>query len=72
MGMKTRREIMISFAGASIAGAASQVSAESSPTIEICRQRAGQLAEAMEEICGGQWRVSVDKNLEFILISKVL
>lgn len=41
-------------------------------TIELCRSEAGQLAESMRQIAGGQWRVTVDQRLEFILISKVL
>jgi hypothetical protein len=41
-------------------------------TIEICRVEAGQLADTMKQLAGGQWRVTVDERLEFILISKVL
>jgi hypothetical protein len=46
--------------------------AVSTPTIEQCRKDAGKLAELMQITCGGQWRVSVDQNLEFILVQKVL
>lgn len=41
-------------------------------TLALCRRGAGELAEAMTDLVGGQWRVSVDKDLEFILISKVV
>jgi hypothetical protein len=41
-------------------------------TVESCRRRASDLALAMAEVSGGQWRVSVDEKMEFILISRVL
>lgn len=42
------------------------------PTMDACRKRASDLALAMAEVSGGQWRVSVDEKMEFILISRVL
>lgn len=57
--------------GAVFSAAPSAKPADPKP-IEVCRKEAGQLAEAMQTLCGGQWRVSVDKDLEFVLISKVL
>lgn len=69
--MKTRREVLRSIAGASIAAPAASVQASLS-TVDACRAEAGRLAELMQITCGGQWRVSVDRNLEFVLVQKVL
>ncbi|MDV4166225.1 hypothetical protein R1538_34815 [Rhizobium leguminosarum] len=41
-------------------------------TREVCLKEAGQLSETMRKLAGGQWRVTVDKDLEFVLVSKVL
>ena len=49
-----------------------EVPAKPVSSMELCRRRASELAEAMAEVSGGQWRVSVDEKMEFILISKVL
>lgn len=69
--MITRREVMRSIAGASVI---MPVAAEAhpSPTIDGYEQEAHRLAELMRDACGRQWRVSVDQNLEFILVQKVL
>lgn len=69
--MHTRRNIMLSIAGGTVLSVAPTKMAATKP-IEICRKEAGQIAETMQKLCGGQWRVSVDRNLEFVLISKVL
>jgi len=49
-----------------------EVSSAPPSTMESCRRRASDLALAMAEVSGGQWRVSVDDKMEFILISRVL
>lgn len=69
--MRTRREVLRSIAGAS---ALLPIRSEDSikPTVEQCRQEAGRLAELMQNTCGGQWRVSVDRNFEFVLVQKIL
>lgn len=69
--MHTRRNIMLSIAGGTALSVAPTKMAAPKP-IEICRKEAGQLAEVMQKLCGGHWKVSVDRNLEFVLISKVL
>lgn len=50
------------------------IEAPAKPPISVdqCRRKADDLADAMTELSGGQWRVSVDEKLEFILISRVL
>lgn len=70
--MHTRRNVIRSIAVGAVLSSAPQAKPNPPRTIEICRKEAGQLAEAMQAICGGQWRVSVDKNFEFVLISKIL
>lgn len=69
--MRTRRGFLRSIVGASVMVPVAP-EAVSTPTIEQCRKDAGKLAELMQITCGGQWRVSVDQNLEFILVQKVL
>lgn len=70
--MQTRREIIRTIATGVAASALVKPEASKAKTIELCRLEAGQLAESMRQIAGGQWRVTVDKSLEFVLISKVL
>lgn len=68
--MKTRREILYAIGAVSAAiPSTSDAKPEDKPD---CREEAGKLAELMRTTCGGQWRVSVDQNLEFILVQKVL
>lgn len=69
---QTRRDVIRSFAVGAAVAYPVEVSAITPRTIELCRRQAGELAEAMSDIAGGQWRVSVDEKLEFILISRVL
>jgi hypothetical protein len=70
--MQTRREMIKSLATGVAASAVLKPEPSQAKTIELCRLEAGQLAESMKQIIGGQWRVTVDQRLEFILISKVL
>ncbi|QIG76674.1 hypothetical protein EVC28_050 [Rhizobium phage RHph_I1_23] len=71
--VQTRREMMKSLAtGVAVAAVAKPTASQQAKTIELCRHEAGQLADTMKQIAGGQWRVTVDQRLEFILISKVL
>lgn len=68
--MTTRREILCA-----IGAVAAAIQATSTVKAELnlnCQEEAGKLAELMQITCGGQWRVSVDQNLEFILVQKVL
>ena len=69
--MRTRRGFLRSLVGASVMVPATS-KATSAPTIDQCHEDAGRLAELMKLTCGGQWRVSLDRNLEFILVQKVL
>lgn len=69
--MQTRREVIRSFAVGAAVVYPMDVQATRPRTIDICR-RASELADIMAEATGGQWRVSVDEKLEFILISKVV
>lgn len=69
--MRTRRGFIRSLVGASVMMPVAS-DAEGAPTVEQCRKGAGELAELMQRTCGGQWRVSVDQNLEFVLVQKVL
>lgn len=70
--MRTRREVICSLAaGAAVIYPAYGI--EIPPKkIEVCRKKASDLADAMAEMAGGQWRVSVDEKMEFVLISRVL
>ena len=70
--MQTRREMIKSLTTGVAASAVLKPSPSQAKTIELCRVEAGQLAETMRQITGGQWRVTVDQRLEFVLISKVL
>lgn len=70
--MQTRREMIKSIASGVAASALVKPEASKAKTFEVCRSEAGQLAESMKQIAGGQWRVTVDQRLEFILISRVL
>ena len=68
--MTTRREILCA-----IGAVAAAIPATSTVKEELnlnYQEEAGKLAELMQITCGGQWRVSVDQNLEFILVQKVL
>jgi len=70
--MQTRREIIRTIAtGVAASTVVKSASAQSSPQ-EVCLKEAGQLSETMRRLAGGQWRVTVDKNLEFVLVSKIL
>lgn len=69
--MRTRRGFLRSIVGASVMVPVA-ADAERAPTVDQCRKDAGKLAELMQITCGGQWRVSVDQNLEFVLVQKVL
>lgn len=70
--MQTRREVIRSIATGIAASAVVKPDAGQASTIEVCLIEAGQLSETMRKIAGGQWRVTVDQNLEFVLVSKVL
>lgn len=70
--MQTRREIIRTLAtGVAASAIAKPAAAQCSPR-EVCLKEAGQLSETMRKLAGGQWRVTVDKNLEFVLVSKIL
>lgn len=69
--MKNRREFLRSIASASVMVPAVS-GAANVPTTDRFRHDAEKLAELMQVTCGGQWRVSVDQNMEFILVQKVL
>jgi hypothetical protein len=71
--MQTRREIIRTLAaGVAVSALTKPEAAQCSPSREVCLKEAGQLAETMRKLAGGQWRVTVDKDLEFVLVSKVL
>jgi len=63
--MRTRRDVIRSLAAGAAVIYPLQVQAVPPKTVELCRRKAGDLA-------GGQWRVSVDDKLEFVLIARVL
>jgi hypothetical protein len=69
--MQTRREIIRTLTAGVAASAIGPAGAKSSPR-EVCLKEAGQLADTMRKLAGGQWRVTVDKDLEFVLVSKIL
>lgn len=69
--MKTRREILCTIAGSSVIYPSASKTAKSENS-EKLRTEATKLADLMQKACGGHWRVSVDKNLEFVLVQKVL
>jgi hypothetical protein len=70
--MQTRRDVIRSLAAGAAVAYPIAVSSAPVRSIELCRMRAGELADAMSAIEGGQWRVSIDEKMEFILISRVL
>jgi hypothetical protein len=70
--MQTRREMIKSMAAGVAVSTIAKPGLSQAKTIELCRVEAGQLADTMKQIAGGQWRVTVDQRLEFVLISKVL
>lgn len=70
--MQTRREIIRTLTTGVAATAIIRPAAAQSSTLEVCLKEAGQLSETMRKLAGGQWRVTVDKNLEFVLVSKIL
>jgi len=70
--MQTRREMINSIATGVAVVAIMKPEASQAKTFELCLSEAGKLAESMRELAGGQWRVTVDKRMEFVLISKVL
>jgi hypothetical protein len=70
--MQTRREMIRTLATGVAASAIVKPEAAQSSPREICLKEAGQLSETMRKMAGGQWRVTVDKDLEFVLVSKVL
>lgn len=70
--MHTRRNVIQTIALGAVFSTSLPAKPTSASTIELCRKDAGHLAEAMQKLCGGQWRVSVDQKLEFVLISRVL
>lgn len=70
--MQTRREVIRSIATGVAASAIVKPVAAQPSTMEVCLVEAGQLSETMRKLAGGQWRVTVDKNLEFVLVSKIL
>lgn len=39
---------------------------------DLCEYHAKRLSEALQCRHGGKWRISIDKNVEFVLISKIL
>jgi hypothetical protein len=69
--MQTRRE-MIKTLATGVAASAIKPAAAQCSSREVCLREAGQLADTMRKLAGGQWRVTVDKNLEFVLVSKIL
>jgi len=70
--MQTRREVIRSIATGMAASTVIRPVQSKAATVEICLKEAGQLSETMQKLAGGQWRVTVDKNLEFVLVSKIL
>lgn len=70
--MQTRREMIRSITTGIAASAVVKPAIASPSTMEVCLNEAGQMSETMRKIAGGQWRVTVDKNLEFVLVSKIL
>ena len=70
--MRTRRDVIRSLAAGAAVIYPLQVQAVPPKTIDLCRRKASELAETMQQLVGGQWRVSVDEKLEFVLISRVL
>lgn len=69
--MQTRREVLKSIAVASVVCPITS-EAKQQAGHEPIRIEASALADLMQKTCGGQWRVSVDKDLEFVLVQKVL
>jgi len=70
--MHTRREIIKTVATGAAVTAIIKPEISQANNLETSRHEAGRLAENMRRIVGGQWRVTIDQRLEFILISKVL
>jgi hypothetical protein len=70
--MRTRREIIRSVAAGAAVIYPLPAQTIQPKTIDLCRRQAGDLADTMAILAGGQWRVSVDEKLEFVLITKVL
>jgi len=70
--MQTRRAIIRTLTTGVAATALIRPAAAQLSTREVCLKEAGQLSETMRKLAGGQWRVTVDKDLEFVLVSKVL
>jgi len=70
--MPTRRELIRTIAGGAAASTISLPRISQAKTLDMCRREASNLAITMRQLTGGQWRVTVDKDLEFVLISKVL
>jgi hypothetical protein len=70
--MQTRRAIIRTLTTGVAATAIIRPAAAQPSTREVCLKEAGQLSETMRKLAGGQWRVTVDKNLEFVLVSKIL
>jgi hypothetical protein len=66
--MTTRRNVLKTISAAAICSVV-QGRAEASATEDI-NLRARQIGEAMRELHGGVWRISIDKD--FVLISKQL
>lgn len=70
--MQTRREVIRSITTGIAVTAIVKPTVSQAASMEICLKEAGQLSETMRKLAGGQWRVTVDKNIEFVLISKIL
>lgn len=70
--MQTRREVIRAITTGVAASAVMKPATAQSASMELCLTEAGQLSETMRKLAGGQWRVTVDKNLEFVLVSKIL
>lgn len=68
--MKTRRDFMTcAAAGPFVFNSTGE---NTKPQVVCFMEQASKLAETMEKCSGGQWLVSVDERLEFILVRKVL
>lgn len=70
--MKSRREIIRSFALASIACPAVAAANEANNDDYECRKTAAKLASVLKASKGGEWKVSFDKEETFVLISRRL
>jgi len=70
--MRTRRDVIRSLAAGVAVVYPMQVQAAPPKALDQCRRKAVDLAETLSEVAGGDWRVSFDDELEFVLISRVI